>query len=79
MKTALKTILGVAGGGFLLLLATPVPQAHGVADDEVTAVVTELEAQQLKLQDNQNKIDEKIATIAEAVRQARIFAARGGK
>ena len=79
MKTALKTILGVAGGGFLLLLATPAPQAHGVADDEVTAVVAELESQQLKLVDNQNKIDEKIATIAEQVRQARLFVARGGR
>jgi hypothetical protein len=79
MKTALKTIMGVAGGGFLLLLATPAPPARGVADDEVITVVTELEAQQLKLVENQNKIDEKIATIAEAVRQARIFAARGGR
>lgn len=78
MKTALKTILGVAGGGFLLLLATPAPQAHGVADDEVATVVTELEAQQLKLVENQNKIDEKIATITEEVRQARLFVARGG-
>jgi hypothetical protein len=77
MKTPLKYLLGVAGGGLLLLLVTPAP-SHGDATSDLTALVDDLAAQQLKLDENQTKIDEKIATIAEDVRQARLFVARGG-
>jgi hypothetical protein len=39
----------------------------------------ELRLQQTALQENEKKIDEKIAAIAEEIRQARIYVSRGGK
>lgn len=50
------------------------------ADDEgLKPVLAELQTQQTALADNQKKIDEKIAAIAEELRQARIFTSRGGR
>ncbi len=43
-----------------------------------TRCSAELTAQQVVATENQTKIDEKLAAIAEAVRLARIFVARGG-
>ena len=50
----------------------------GVDDPALAAVLTEVAAQQAGIADNQTKIDESIAAIAEDVRQARLFVARGG-
>jgi hypothetical protein len=44
---------------------------------QVVALAKELQAQQAAIADNQAKIDAKLATIAEALRQAKIFSARG--
>jgi hypothetical protein len=44
---------------------------------QVVALAKELQAQQAAIVDNQAKIDAKLATIAEALRQAKIFSARG--
>ena len=46
-------------------------------DKQVAALVKEVQAQQSAIADNQKKIDEKMTAIAEAVRQARIYAGRG--
>jgi hypothetical protein len=46
-------------------------------DKQVAALVKEVQAQQTAIADNQKKIDEKMTAIAEAVRQARIYAGRG--
>ncbi|HYR57242.1 MAG TPA: hypothetical protein VEO95_01380 [Chthoniobacteraceae bacterium] len=49
------------------------------ADDLVLAqLIDEVSKQQAQVIDNQTKIDEKLATIAENLRVARIFVGRGG-
>jgi hypothetical protein len=44
----------------------------------IAALIEELAVQQVLLTENQTKIDAKLATIAEDVRLARIYVARGG-
>jgi uncharacterized protein YlxW (UPF0749 family) len=44
---------------------------------QVAALAKEVQAQQAAIADNQKKIDEKLASIAEALRQAKIYSARG--
>jgi uncharacterized protein YlxW (UPF0749 family) len=44
---------------------------------QIAALSRELEGQQAAILENQNKINEKIAAIAEACRQAKIYAGRG--
>ena len=43
---------------------------------QVAALAKEVQAQQVTIADNQKKIDEKLAVIAEALRQARIYSTR---
>lgn len=45
---------------------------------QVVALAKEVQAQQAAIAENQTKIDAKLATIAEALRLARIYASRGG-
>jgi hypothetical protein len=44
---------------------------------QAAALVKEVQAQQAAIADNQTKIDARLASIAEAVRQAKIYASRG--
>jgi ABC-type transporter MlaC component len=44
---------------------------------QIAALSKELEGQQAAILENQTKINEKIAAIAEALRQAKIYAGRG--
>jgi ABC-type transporter MlaC component len=48
-------------------------------DQQVLALVKEIQAQQAKIAENQAALDAKLATVAEAVRLARIYASRGGR
>jgi hypothetical protein len=48
-------------------------------DEQLLALVNEVQAQQTRITENQGKIDSKMAEVMEAVRVARIFAGRGGK
>ena len=53
-------------------------QTAGVADIRATAAAIQtLQDQQKTITDNQAKIDEKLAAIAENVRLARLYSARG--
>ena len=58
----------------------PAAEAPSVAEqaEQVFAVVKEVQAQHLAIADNQGKIDAKLATIAENIRLARIYANRAG-
>ena len=57
----------------------PARRLRSGADDEATAkLIDEVAAQQTKIVENQAALDEKIAAVAEEVRQARLFVARGG-
>jgi len=65
-----------------LLGAAPAAEAPGAAQqqqEQVLALVREVQNQQVAIAENQAKIDAKLATIAEHLRVARIFASRGGR
>jgi hypothetical protein len=68
----------------LLLLASLFLAISGSAqgpaatdDKELQTLIEQVRTQQQRIADNQTKIDEKLAGVLEAVRQARIFAGRG--
>jgi hypothetical protein len=49
------------------------------ADQQLENLLRELQAQQIQIADNQSKIDEKLVTLGEAIRVAKIYASRGGR
>lgn len=62
-------------------LSTAAEPAREMSPQEQQAVrlIKEIQEQQATIAANQAQIDQKLATLAEAIRQARIFASRGGK
>jgi hypothetical protein len=73
--------------GFIVILslallvsgpAAEAPDARQVSE-QVLVLVKEVQGQQAMIADNQAKIDAKLATIAEAIRVARIYSGRGGR
>jgi hemolysin activation/secretion protein len=69
----------------LLVCLTLVAFASSIAAEPTTAqaqqiatLAREIQAQQALIAENQAKIDAKLATVAEAVRLARIYASRSG-
>jgi hypothetical protein len=58
---------------------TPSRAQTDTASEAAAPELKELRLQQIALQENEKKIDEKLAGIAEEIRQARIFVSRGGK
>lgn len=48
------------------------------SDQQLLAVIKEIQTQQAQIADNQTKIEQKLVTVAEAVRVARIYSSRGG-
>ncbi len=71
--------LALAAAVLLALLAIPSSSSGdaGGVDPAIVSLVNDVAAQQTTITDNQAKIDEKLAQVAEDVRQARIFASRG--
>jgi hypothetical protein len=65
----------------LLLLATSGSAQNPVANSEqrLLTLVQQVQGQQAQIVANQDKIDSKLAEVAEAIRVARIFAGRGGR
>ena len=55
--------------------AEPSKENEG-AQQQLVALAKEVQAQQAAIAENQTKIDAKMATIAEALRQARIYSSR---
>jgi hypothetical protein len=53
------------------------PSASDRDQQQVAALAKEVQSQQAAIAENQTKINEKVAAIAEALRQAKIFAGRG--
>jgi hypothetical protein len=49
------------------------------AQAELAALIKVVRAQQVAMAANQAKIDEKLATLAESIRVARIYSSRGGR
>lgn len=57
------------------------PRSQGQAGSDeaaLAALVTEITAQQAQIAENQTKIENQIAVVAEDIRVARLFVARGG-
>ena len=50
-----------------------------LAQAELAALIKEVRAQQAAMAANQAKIEEKLATLAESIRVARIYSSRGGR
>ena len=76
----MKRILGTALFAMSLLilpLFAQTPEAKKA--DELSALIKEVQAQQVTIAQNQAKIDEKLATLGETIREARIFSSRGGR
>ena len=65
----------------LALFATSIGAQSPAPDEQqrVQALMKEVQAQQIRLADNQAKIDEKLVTLGEAIRVAKIYASRGGR
>jgi hypothetical protein len=67
---------------FGLLVSAPAAEPTKESEREqqqVLALAKEIQGQQTAMAENQTKIDAKMATIAETLRQARIYSSRGGK
>jgi hypothetical protein len=64
--------------GALLLPQPSSGQSADATDPAFVQLITEIAAQQTAIIENHAKLDEKIATITEDVRVARIFVGRGG-
>lgn len=71
--------LSMAGAAAIavLLLAPVFSQGQTGAGSKPGNLPAEVQAQQKTIADNQAKIEEKIATLADTLRQARIFVSRG--
>ncbi|MDQ6809053.1 MAG: hypothetical protein M3Z64_06460 [Verrucomicrobiota bacterium] len=61
----------------LMATASAAAPATSPSEQQAVLLIKEIQTQQAAITENQAKIDAKIATIAEAIRQARIFASRG--
>jgi hypothetical protein len=57
-----------------IIAQTPSPKEA----DELNALISEVQAQQKAIAENQVKIDEKLVTLGDTIREARIFSSRGG-
>lgn len=67
----------------LMIVAAVLPlaaQAPDASDQEqLFAIVKEVQTQQAQIADNQTKIEAKLVELAETIRVARIFAGKSGK
>jgi Skp family chaperone for outer membrane proteins len=66
----------------LITLASSAPaQApqQSLGQAELAGLIKEVRAQQAAMAANQAKINEKLATLAESIRVARIYSSRGGR
>ena len=61
----------------LLPAVEPVPTE--AEQQQILAVIKEIQTQQATIAENRAKIDEKLAAVAEAIRVARIYSSRGGR
>ena len=66
---------------FIMVVSSARAQApqQAPAQAELAALIKELRAQQAAMTANQAKINEKLASLAETIRVARIFSSRGGR
>ena len=71
--SALIAVCLIGTGAF----AAEPPKESDRDQQQLAALTKEVQGQQTAIADNQKKIDEKLAAIAEAIRQAKIYSSRG--
>jgi hypothetical protein len=78
---SMKPTLLFAFCALITLVSSAPAQApqHNSAQGELAALITEVRAQQAAIAANQVKLNEKLATLAESIRVARIYSSRGGR
>jgi len=74
ISSALITAIFLAG-----LTAVSAAEPSKESEQQVAALTKEVQTQQTAILENQTKINERMATIAEALRMAKIYASRGGR
>jgi hypothetical protein len=77
----MKSLSLIAFLTLVLLVSGPAAEAPDARQvpAQVLTLLKEVQGQQALIADNQAKIDDKLATIAEAIRTARIYSSRGGR
>ena len=73
LATALCAALALAASSH-----AQAPNAQVQQDQQMLALLKELQTQQAAIAENQTKIEAKLATVTEALRLARIYSSRGG-
>jgi ABC-type transporter MlaC component len=74
----MKNLLAISSLCLASLASLNAAEPAGAQDQQIVAAVKEIQAQQAQIAENQAKIEAKMATIAEAVRMAKIYASRAG-
>ncbi len=75
-----RIISSVVLGLLAIVIASGSAQTPSNKDEQaLLALVGDVQAQQVRIADNQGKIDAKMTEVIEAIRVARIFAGRGGR
>ncbi|MCA1660278.1 MAG: hypothetical protein LC642_07055 [Verrucomicrobiaceae bacterium] len=75
MKKAFVTILFALSSTFTAAYAAEPATPN---EQQLAALVREIQTQQAQIADNQSKIEMKLTAIAEAIRMARIYSSRAG-
>ena len=65
--------------GTLPIASAQAPAGTTQNQERLAELIKQVRDQQTELVANQAKIDDKLATLAEAIRQARIYSSRSGK
>ena len=63
----------------VVVFAADAPSENQQQEQQLLAMIKEVQTQQLTIAENQTKIETKLAAIGEAVRLARIYSSRGGR
>jgi hypothetical protein len=79
MKRIVRTV--IVGMGLLTVPLLPAvePVPTEAEQQQILALIKEIQTQQAAIAENRAKIDEKLAAVAEAIRVARIYSSRGGR
>lgn len=78
MKRLFSFLALAAALSAFAMVATPAPLNAQASDTAMNSIIADITAQQTQIGENQVQIDAKLGVAAEAVRQARLFASRGG-
>ena len=70
---------GILFSIFALTFAADAPSENQQQEQQLLAMIKEVQTQQLTIAENQTKIETKLAAVGEAVRLARIYSSRGGR